>query len=519
MFDKETISNLLRYRLRMSGNCEAIYDYDEQKRYTYNDMDRRSDALAHFLVNELHMKKGDRMGFCAVNNIAFYDAYFAGFKTGVIITTYNCLLKEKELHALIKNEEPLVIFYTSEFSQTINGLKQAGFTQSFICLDKKVEGDSYDYAAIIEKTYSEKPAEADISYEDIQMLIHTGGTTGQPKAAMMSFRSIFYNTLADQSVFELTSRDTAILTLPLFHTAGWNVLNTPVLYAGGRVILIRGFNPEKVLKIIREERPTVGMSVETIYRALATHPDFEKTDFSCYRFMITGAAPTGKELLEIYWKKGVKILNAYGMTEIGPNNVCPPISLMSIEDVRAKWNSCGVPAPFNQMRIVDENGRDAASGERGELLFKGKLTFSGYWKNEAATNAILDDGWIHTGDIGYLDSDGFCYISGRKKNMYISGGENIFPQEIEDVILTVPGVLESCVLGVPDEKWGEVGRALIVRLADAEVGRAEILAKLNAELSSIKVPKYISFVDAIPKNAVGKRDLNEIQRIYCRAED
>ena len=300
MYDKETLTNMLQYRLRISGGSEAIYDYDEAKRYSYFELDRRSEALAYFLTEKLHMKKGDRMGFCATNHIAFYDAFFATFKTGIIITTYNCLLREKELHALIENEAPKVIFYSREFAQTVQGLKTAGFCQEFICIDEKGADDRYDYSAIVENQPEGRLKEADISYEDIQMLIHTGGTTGQPKAAMMSFRSIFFNTLADQSVFELTSRDTAILTLPLFHTAGWNVLNTPVLYAGGRIILIRGFAPGKVLKIIREEKPTVGMSVETIYRAMSMDPDFDKTDFSCYRFLITGAAPTGKELLEKY---------------------------------------------------------------------------------------------------------------------------------------------------------------------------------------------------------------------------
>ncbi|MEG2939081.1 MAG: AMP-binding protein [Oscillospiraceae bacterium] len=519
MFDSETISNLLEYRLRMSGNSEAIYDFDENKRYTYNDLDRRSDALAHFLFDELHMQKGDRMGFCAVNNIAFYDAYFASYKTGVVITTYNCLLKEKELHALIENEEPSVIFYTAEFEATIEGLKNAGFKQVFICLDKKAEKGGYDYSELIEKTYTAKLTPPDISFEDIQMLIHTGGTTGKPKAAMMSYRAIFYNTLADQSVFELTSKDCAILTLPLFHTAGWNVLNTPLLYAGGRIILIHGFNPDKVLKIIREERPTVCMSVETIYRSLAGHPDFEKVDFSCFRFMITGAAPTGRELLNVYWNRGVKILNAYGMTEIGPNNICPPISMMSIEAVREKWNSCGKPAPFNQIRFLDENGNEVKRGERGELVFTGKLLFSGYWNNPEASDKMLHDGWVRSGDMGYLDEDGFCYISGRKKNMFISGGENIFPQEIEDVIMTIPGIWEACVVGVPDHKWGEVGRVLIVADPSENVTREKIISKVREEMSSIKIPKYVSFVDEVPKNAVGKRDLNLLKELFGKAED
>lgn len=519
MYDRETLTNMLQYRLRISGDSEAIYDYDEGRHYTYRDLDRRSDALAHFLTNELQMKKGDRIGFCATNNIAFYDAFFATFKTGIIITTYNCLLRETELHSLIANEEPKVILYSGEFSHTVENLKKAGFKQTFICVDEKGEGDRYGYKEIVEKNETVELPPADISYEDIQMLIHTGGTTGQPKAAMMSFRSIFFNTLADQSVFELTSRDSAILTLPLFHTAGWNVLNTPVLYAGGRIILVRSFAADKVLKIIREEKPTVGMSVETIYRAMAMHPDFDKTDFSSYRLMITGAAPTGRELLEKYWAKGVKILNAYGMTEIGPNNVCPPISLMSIEDVRRKWNACGIPAPYNQMRIVDDEGKDVPQGDRGELIFKGKMSFSGYWGNEEASKAMFDDGWVHTGDVGYLDEDGFCYISGRKKNMYISGGENIFPQEIEDVVLTLPGVLEVCILGVPDPKWGEVGRALVVCENGTVLTKADVVGKVKAELSSIKVPRYVSFVESVPKNAVGKRDLKEIQKLFGKAED
>ncbi|MEG1166057.1 MAG: AMP-binding protein, partial [Oscillospiraceae bacterium] len=228
---------------------------------------------------------------------------------------------------------------------------------------------------------------------------------------------------------------------------------------------------------------------------------------------------TGKELLEVYWAKGVKMVNAYGMTEIGPNNMCHPIGLMTIDDVREKWNSCGKPAPFNQIRFLDEEGNDVPQGERGELVFNGKLLFSGYWNNPEAAAEMLQNGWVHSGDMGYLDEDGFCYISGRKKNMFISGGENIFPQEIEDVIMTIPGIWEACVVGVPDHKWGEVGRVLIVADPTENVTREKILAKVKEEMSSIKVPKYVSFVDDVPKNAIGKRDLKEIAKLYGTAEN
>ena len=521
MYDSETLRNMQRYRVRVSGKNEAIYDYEAGKHYTYNDMWERSEKLAWFLVHKLGLKKGDRIAFCATNAVAFFDAYYVTFKTGIIITTYNCLLREKELFSLIENEDPKVIFYSAEFVFTILSLREQGFKQEFICLDMKGEGENYCYDDIMAiEDYGELP-DPHLDFEDIQMLIHTGGTTGVPKAAMMSFRALFYNFLADCQGYQLNDGDSCILTLPLFHTAGWNVFTLPLLNLGGRVILMRGFNPEKVLKAIREERPTIGISVETMYKAMAMNPDFEKTDFSCYRYLVTGAAPTGRELLEIYWGKGVKMVNAYGMTEVGPNNMSHPAgnATCTIDDVRAKWNSCGIIAPYNQVRFVDEEGHDVKPGEHGEILFKSKLIFSGYWRNKEASEAIMEDGWIHTGDMGYVDEDNYAYISGRKKNMYISGGENIFPQEIEDVITNIKGVMDACIVGVPDPKWGEVGRVLVVRAKDAKVTRDEIVKTVKTELSSIKVPKYVTFVDNIPKNAIGKRDLKQIKKLFGAPHD
>ncbi len=514
MYDSETIHNLMRQRVRFSHSHEAVYDYDTNLRYTYGDMELRSDKLAHFLVNVLGLKKGDRIGFCAVNHVAMFDAFFTTFKTGIIITTYNCLLKETELLTLINNEAPKVIFYTREVAAGAEAMKMLGFSQEFICLDDIETDDKYRYSDIMGLTDYTIPTPPEMTFEDIQMLIHTGGTTGIPKAAMLSYRTIFYNQLVEHLYLQVIEDDSAIQTLPLFHTAGWNVMTLPILAAGGRIILTRSFAPDNLLKIIETERPTVGISVETIFKAMANHPSFETADLSSYRLLLVGAAPTGKELLERYWNKGVKIVNSYGMTEIGPNNMSHPIGMMSIDDLRKKWNSCGKPAPFNCIRLLDENGNEVGPGEKGELVFKGKLLFSGYWNDQEATEKMFNDGWVHTGDVGYLDEDGFCYISGRKKNMYISGGENIFTQEISDVISAMEGIDDVFIIGVPDEKWGEVGRALVVLSQGSSVTPEEIKAKVKHDLSTIKVPKYITFLDAIPKNAVGKSDLVTIKELF-----
>lgn len=522
MYDSEMLHNLGKDRVRFSGNKEAIYDYDTGKHYSYKDMDIRSDKLAWFLTKKLGLKKGDRIGFCALNDVSFFDAYYTTFKTGIIITTYNCLLRESELFSLIENEDPAVIIYSDVFIFTILSLQEHGYKGECICLSctKGNEDDKYCYEDIMSNEDYEPIESPEIDFEDIQMLIHTGGTTGRPKAAMMPFRSLFYNGLIEHLYLQVTENDTCILTLPLFHTAGWNVITLPTLMAGGRVILTRTFNPEKTLRIIREERPTIGISVETMYKAMAMHPDFEQTDLTCYRFLLVGAAPTGRELLEIYWNKGVKIVNSYGMTEIGPNNMSHPIGLMTIDDVRAKWNSCGKPAPFNLVRLVDDENNDVPQGEKGELIFKSKLLFKGYWNNPEATQVMFSDGgWVHSGDVGYIDRDGFCYIVGRKKNMFISGGENIFPQEIEDVIMEIPGILEACIIGVPDIKWGEVGKAIIVLSPGASVSKDEVLKAVKDRLSTIKVPKYVTFMDSIPKNAAGKRNLEELRKLFGQAKD
>ncbi|MEG1166352.1 MAG: class I adenylate-forming enzyme family protein, partial [Oscillospiraceae bacterium] len=242
MYDSETLTHMGDYRVRFSGKKEAIYDYDNGKRYTYSDMNERANKLAWFLTKKLGMKKGDRIGFCATNAVAFFDAYYVTFKTGIIITTYNCLLREKELFSLIENEAPKVILYSKEFAFTVESLREDGFKQEFICLDEKGEADNYSYNEIMAIEEFGEPDAVTIDYEDIQMLIHTGGTTGKPKAAMMSFRSLFYNAIIENLYLQVNETDTCLLTLPLFHTAGWNVLTLATLVAGGKLIVMRGFN-------------------------------------------------------------------------------------------------------------------------------------------------------------------------------------------------------------------------------------------------------------------------------------
>ena len=508
------------YLARYIGNKEAVYDYASGKHYTFSQLHSRAKCAAEFFTEKLKLKKGDRVAFCSENAAPFLDVFFSGYKTGIIMTTYNYLLGNCEISDLIERERPSVIFYSQSRRALIDELRNSSANREYIAISGQPDPkDRYVYSDVVEYK-SAKPVAFDTpSPEDIQLLIHTGGTTGFPKSAMISYRAIYYNAISEILSWNLCSTDSSLAVLPFFHTAGWNVLMFPILLAGGRVIITPAFNPETVLRIIRDERPTTCICVETIYIALLNHPDFEKTDMSCFRFMISGAAPVSKPTLQAFWDKGVNIMNAYGMTEVGPNNVSPPFCAMSQEQIRDKWDAIGVPMPFNNYRIVDDNDNDVPCGQPGELLLEGYLTFSGYWEDEKSTSEIMKDGWVRTGDIVMRDEDGYFWIRGRKKNIYITGGENIFPIEIEHILAEHPAIASSCVFGVPDERYGEAGKALVVLKQGVLATKDEVQFHILERSSKIKVPRYVRFVDAIPRNAAGKVDYRLVREKYGEACD
>lgn len=520
MHPNVTMTNMCSHRARISGSREAIYDYDKNIHYTYADLDDRSERLAAFLVEKLGLRKGDRVAFCSENTVAWIDAFFSSYRTGIIMTSYNCMMGKKNLTYLIEKETPKVVFYSGYRKDVIEYYRQDGVYREYICiLGEPDERDTYTYEDVMAYEPQGTAKYDAPELEDIQMLIHTGGTTGEPKAAMMSYRALMFNTISQVLSVGVSCEDSAYVFLPFFHTAGWNVLMMPLLMVGGRVILTAGFNPDTALKIIEEERPTTAIAIETMYQLMTLHLNFPNVDFSCFRWMLNGAAPISRETLEDYWAKGVRLVNAYGMTEIGPSNLVPPINTMSQHEIETKWNAAGKPLYFNEVRIVDDDGNDLPTGEHGELLFRGNLIFSGYWDDQDKTNDIVRDGWVHTGDIGYADEDGFYYICARKKNMYISGGENIYPAEIENVIVGHPDVADAAVIGVPDEKWGEVGKALVVRSHGSSLDKEQLQAHVKTGCSSIRVPKYVEFVEEIPKNSVGKLDLKVIREKWGFAGD
>ncbi len=330
-------------------------------------------------------------------------------------------------------------------------------------------------------------------------LMYTSGTTGQPKAVMQTYQMSAVNAFHVTQAFGLREGDTTLNFLPLFHTAGIQLVTLPTLMAGGTVIMLPGFDDTRALELM--PRLDIFFAVPAVYQQLALHPAFEGADLARVRSWGCGGAPLSDVLVERYAAKGVLVCNGYGMTETGPTAF-----IAAREDALSKIGSVGKPQLLLDVRIVDADGADVAEGESGEIWMRGPGLTPGYWKKpEETAKAYTADGWLKSGDTGRRDADGCYYVAGRIKEMYISGGENVYPAEIENVLARHPAVLETAIIGVPDEKWGEVGHAFVLLRADApSISAAEVIQFCRANLAGYKTPRHVTFVDEFPRTAAGK---------------
>lgn len=473
----------------------------EGKTFTYGELDTRANSLARYLKKR-GVGKGDRVAFILRNCVECFDAFFATGKLGAILVPFNVRLSTREIVELFKQVKPKVLIYDPEFEEVAKEVRKVGAFESLSI----EEGGSYE--AALDEGKDGEPVKEKVSMEDPHLILFTGGTTGLPKGAILSHRMIFWNSVNTIVTWGITPNDVSPILFPLFHTGGWNTLAVPLIHVGGKMITWKRFNPDEVLEAIEKYRCTIVIGAPTMFYMMMKSPKFETVDLSSVRMWISGGAPCPLPIMETFWKRGCVFIQGYGLTEAGPNNFYMPIKYM-----KEKNRSVGVPFFHNEVRIVNDKGEDVGVGEPGELLIRGPHTFSGYWEMPEETAKTIDeDGWVHTGDIAMRDKDGFYYIIDRKKDMYISGGENVYPVEVEDVIYQHPKVAEVAVIGVPDEKWGEVGKAIIVPKPGAKITKEEIIEFCTGKLAKYKVPKYIAIVDSLPKSPAGKilkRDLRK----------
>lgn len=513
------IGNYSYFRTRLDAARDAVVDLDTGVHYTYGDLEKRANRLAHVLAG-FGVQKGDRVAFLSRNRVELIDGYFATGKLGAVMVPYNARLSAKELGQLMENEGPRVLIYEDVFAANAAALVGHSPVEHFVVMADVPNGDHPTYDSLLAQADESFVSCDSLELEDVHLIIHTGGTTGLPKGGLISHRSEIFNSFSEICTWGLNYNDSAVILLPLFHTGGWNLLTLPLLHVGGTIYLNRAYDPKVTLEVIQKEKTTCLFGAATIFRMMVERPEFADADLSSLRWVMAGAAPTPINIMEEFWKKGVKFVLGYGMTEAGPNNLSTPPQFVSQETVEAKYASVGKPFYLTMVKLVDDDGETVTTPNTpGELLWSGPQIFSGYWGNETETASTLVDGWVHTGDMAEMDADGFYYIVGRKKNMFISGGENVFPPEIESALYDIEAVRECCVFGVPDEKWGEVGKAVVSLKPGMDITKEQILAALNGKLARYKIPKYVTFVDDVPKNNVGKIVVKQVTDLYGKAED
>jgi len=514
------IGNYSYFRARLDAGRVAVVDMDTGDKYTYGDLDQRANRLAHCLQERFGVAKGDRVAFLSRNRVELLDAYYATGKLGAILVPYNARLSVKELGQLMTSEKPKVLFYEEVYRENAAALVGNCPVKDFVVLGRDGCPGDAAYDELLQQ-YSGSHVSCDsLELEDIHLIIHTGGTTGLPKGGLVSHRCEIFNSFNEICTWGLNHEDSATILLPLFHTGGWNLLTLPLLHVGGKLYLSRVYDPKQTLEVIEREKTTCLFGAATIFRMMAEQPEFEKADLSSLKWIMAGAAPTPLNIMKIFWNKGLKFILGYGMTEAGPNNLSTPAQLVPQPIVEEKYASVGKPMYLSMIKLIDDDGNEVTEPDTpGEILWSGPQIFSGYWENPKETASTLVDGWVHTGDMATRDKDGFYYIVGRKKNMFISGGENVFPPEVETALYEIDAVRECCVFGVPDEKWGEVGKAVVSLKPGRSITKEEILSALNGKLARYKIPKYVTFVDDVPKNNVGKIVVKQVTDLYGGAQD
>jgi fatty-acyl-CoA synthase len=400
---------------------------------TYAQLEDRVRRLAVVLAHKLQIRPGDRVAHLGLNHADLLVLLFACARAGAILVPLNWRLTATEHAGLLADCTPSALFLDPAY---VDHAKDFAVAHRVV-LDGMADLLDVDATLPLPDVAADAPVQ--ISY--------TSGTTGRAKGAILTQASLTWNAVISTTAHDITSADHALTFLPMFHVGGLHIHSTPVLHAGGTVTIQRRFEPGAALAAIDDLKPTMLLAVPAVSQAMIGHPDFATTDLASVRLLATGSSTVPAAVIRPWLARGVPVTQVYGMTESGPVSICLPLAEVS------RVGSCGKPALHVAARIVDDGGNDLPAGQPGEIWVKGPSVCAGYWNNPAATAESLTDGWLHTGDIGHVDADGFFFVDDRKKDVVISGGENIYPAELEDVLHDCPAIAEAAVVGKPDPRW------------------------------------------------------------------
>ncbi|WP_077324448.1 class I adenylate-forming enzyme family protein [Virgibacillus siamensis] len=471
-------------RVNLFPDKVAVVDAETDVAWTYHELNKRAEFLAQYFVQN-GIGKGDRVALLAPNHVSYFDFLFACMKIGSVFVPLNWRLSIDELDYVLKDCTPKLMGISPIFRGKV-------VENPVTCID--INHHDYLDRLTVSGTYSIEKVPAE---EDALAMIYTGGTTGKPKGAVLSHRSILWNAMNTIISWNLTADDVTMTCLPMFHTGGLNVLSLPLLLTGGKVVISPEFEAVKAVNDLLKYQCTIVLCVPTMYHMMIRTEAFQHAAFPHMKVFLSGGAPCPHKIYSAFRAKGIPFKEGYGLTEAGPNNF-----YIDPSETKRKLGSVGKPMLLNDIKIVAANGNEVSGSEVGELLIRGNHSFEYYWNNPDQTKQTLVDGWVHTGDLARRDGEGYVYIVGRKKDMIITGGENIYPLEIEHWLESHENVHEAAVLGFPDEKWGEIVVAFIA--ADVVMNDLEWNEYCGQKLARYKIPKKFILLDELPKTHVGK---------------
>jgi long-chain acyl-CoA synthetase len=488
----------------------------EDRAFTFSEYKDRIDRLSDALIGLV--SPGDRIGILSGNTSECVEAYYGVPMAGMALTLVNPRLVAREVAFILSNAEVSAVFVQSEHLHTIREIRdQVPSLRYVIVFGEDVpEGADLSYERVIASAAPVRP-KLELSDHDMAWLIYTSGTTGRPKGAMLTHRNLYAAVTNALLCTQPERYGTYIMPFPLAHVAGH--VSPTFLAKDITLVIQRAFDPEDYVRTVEHYRVTGSPMAPAMLGLILARPELDHYDVSSVRKLFYGASSISPELLRRSMKRfsNARFYQGFGMTELGGNPLYmdPETHLRGAGDEPHLLAGAGYEAPYSSVRIVDDQMRDLPAGEIGEIIVKGDQVMKGYWRNEEATRETIDDGWLHTGDMGRVDENRLFYIVDRKKDMIVTGGENVYSREVEDALAEHPGVLDVAVIGVPDETWGENVCAVVVKRAGAEVEEDVLVGHCKSLLASFKKPKLVIFVDELPRNPSGKVLKRELRERYA----
>jgi long-chain acyl-CoA synthetase len=495
-----TVTQLLEEHAAHQGGKTFLFFKDEE--ITYQQLTDRMRALACGLVR-MGVKKANNVALLIPNRPEFMYSFFGVMRAGGVAVTINTLLKGEEITYIVNNCEAEAIIVTDDHLDLFRSIKNDCPRVKHV-ISTTDDDDVVSFETLLNTPIDESLLPS-IAESDHASIIYTSGTTGRPKGVILTHGNYISDTKMMNEAVKMTAEDRLLCILPLFHVNAQVVTTLAPLYAGASMVLMEAFSPKKFLAALERYRATAFSGVPTVYAILNNQPDAEQYDLSKLRFCVCGGAPMTVGVFEEFEKKyKAFILEGYGLSEGTCASSANPLG------GKRKVGSIGLPYKGQPMKIFDDNDNEAPTGTVGEIVVRGPNVMKGYYNNPEATADTLRNGWLHTGDLGYVDEDGYFFIVGRKKEMIIRGGENIYPKEIEEVVYRHPAIREATIVGLPDEVWGEEVAAFVVLRDQSSLTEEDLINYCKEHLADYKCPRKVFFVQDLPKTATGKIQKNKV---------